>query len=160
MRQTFVFERVAVVVGPWREPGEPSERGARVEVRFVTAEPHRGSPFAAQRIVVDEPLFRADLFDRDDEPPGNLLAAHCHSGFDGVEPRPREWPAAIQRDPLGWLRAELGDLRQLLTRSGVETGDAEWIEADAGALQDARDAIVSAVEATWESVRRPRARTS
>ena len=27
MRQVFVFEKVAVIVGPWHEPAEPPERG-------------------------------------------------------------------------------------------------------------------------------------
>ena len=39
MRQAFVFERVAVLVGPWYEPMDPPERGARVEVRLLADEP-------------------------------------------------------------------------------------------------------------------------
>jgi hypothetical protein len=153
MHHAFVFEKVAVLVGPWWEPGDPRESGARVELRFLADEPHRGSESAAQRIVIDEPLFRADLFDRLDGPPGNLRAAHFHPGFDGVEPRAREWPALIQADPTAWLTAELGDLRALLGRSGVATGDGAWIDADAAALRDATGAIVRAVEATWATVR-------
>jgi hypothetical protein len=153
MHQAFVFEKVAVVVGPWWEPGEPPERGARVELRFRPEEPNRGSESAAQRIVIDEPLFRADLFDQLGEPPGNLRAAHFHPGFDGVEPRPRQWPEAIKQDPTGWLTAQLGDLRNLLEQSGFDVVDGDWIDDDAAALRAVLDAIVAAVEQAWKVVR-------
>ena len=74
MRHAFVFDKVAVLVGPWHEPMDPPERGCRVEVRRLTDEPWRGTRSAAQRIVIDEPLFRADLFDSLDGPPGKRAA--------------------------------------------------------------------------------------
>ena len=61
MQQTFLFATVAVIVGPWHTR---TERGARVEVRLLADEAQRGSRAAAQRIVIDQPIFRADLFDR------------------------------------------------------------------------------------------------
>src|SRR5262245_27126837 len=67
VHQAFVFEKTAVIVGPWWEPAEPPERGARVEVRLRADEPRRGSASAAQRVVIDQPVFRADLFDRLDQ---------------------------------------------------------------------------------------------
>jgi len=153
MRHAFVFEKVAVIVGPWREPMDPPERGARVEVRLLVDEPRRGSPSAAQRVVIDQPLFRADLFDRMDGPPGNLGSAHFHPTFDGVEPSVRHWDDAIQQDPTGWLAAELSDLPRLLERSGLDVAGAAWVADDAAALRDAVPAVVRAVEATWETVR-------
>ena len=155
MLQAFVFETVAVLVGPWREPADPPERGTRVEVRLLDRELRRGSWSAAQRVVIDQPAFRADLFDLVDGPPGNLASAHFHDRFDGVEPCDRLWPAEIKRDPTGWLAGELGDLGQLLDRAGVEVADAEGAARDALALRDAVPAIVAAVNATWESVRAP-----
>ena len=149
MRHVFVFEKVAVVVGPWWEPMDPPERGARLEVRLVPAEPHRGTRFAAQRIVVDEPVFRADLFDQVDSPPGNLRSAHFHEGFDGVEPRPRQWPAALRHDAIAWLRAELADLPNVLAHAGHDPA----LATDADDLRAALDDIVAAVEATWAQVR-------
>jgi hypothetical protein len=153
VRQAFVFERVAIVVSPWYEPLDPPERGARVEVRLLADEPRRGSPSAAQRTVIDQPLFRADLFDRLDGPPGNLASAHFHPRFDGVEPCDRHWDDAIQRDPTGWLARELGDLEALATRSGVQVGD-EALAGDAAAVRHAAPAIVAAVESVWTAVRR------
>jgi hypothetical protein len=153
VRQAFVFEGVAVIVGPWHEPMTPPERGTRVEVRLLADEPKRGSWSAAERVVLDRPVFRADLFDLTDAPPGNLKAAHFHPGFEGIEPMDRHWDDAIQADATGWLAAELSDLPGLLERSGAEIGAATWLEADTESLRDAAPAIVAAVESTWTQVR-------
>jgi hypothetical protein len=153
MKQAFVFDQVAVLVGPWHEPMDPPECGARVEVRLLADAPRRGSWSAAQRLVIDRPVFRADLFDQVDGPPGNLRSAHFHPSFDGVEPCERHWSDEIRDDPTGWLAAQLGDLRRLLECSGVDIADAQWLDGDAAALRDAVPAVVAAVEATWENVR-------
>jgi hypothetical protein len=153
VRQAFVFEGVAVLVGPWHEPANPPERGTRVEVRLLDDEPKRGSQFAAERVVLDRPAFRADLFDQITSPPGNLKSAHFHPHFDGIEPSNRVWDDAIQRDPTGWLAGELADLPALLARGGVETSGLEWLERDAKAVRDAAPDIVAAVESTWATVR-------
>jgi hypothetical protein len=153
MLQAFVFENVAVLVFAWYEPGEPPERGTRVEVRLLEPQPQRGSRFAAQRFVIDHPVFRADLFDQVTAPPGNLRSAHFHPNFEGVEPSDRFWRDEVKTDPAGWLATELSDLAAVLERGGVETTGTEWIEDDAAAVRDAIPAIVAAVEATWETVR-------
>lgn len=153
MRQAFVFDGVAVLVIPWHEPMDPPERGTRVEVRLLDDEPTRGSWSAAERVVIDQPVFRADLFDQVDKPAGNLRAAHFHPGFDGIEPQDRHWDEAIQADPTGWLAAELSDLPGLLKRSGAEVDGAPWLDADAAALRDAVPTIIAAVEQTWVKVR-------
>ncbi len=150
--QAWVFDKVAVIVFPWNEPAEPPERGARVEVRLLADEPRRGSFSAAQRFVIDHPLFRADLFDQTTFEPGNLRSAHFHPHFEGVEPSDRMWLDELKRDPTGWLASELSDLPGLVVRGGA-TVDAASIAADAAALRDAIPAIVAAVEATWDSVR-------
>jgi hypothetical protein len=152
VHQAFLFEKIAVMVGPWWEPAEPPERGARVEVRMRPEEPRRGSLSAAQRVVIDQPVFRADLFDRLDHPPGNLLSAHFHEGFDGVEPRDRLWPPELRRDPIAWLQAELGDLPRVLARAGV-AAEAEAVARDAEALRAALPAITDAVETAWAAAR-------
>ena len=153
MRQAFVFDGIAVLVVPWHEPMDPPERGTRVEVRLLDDEPKRGSRFAAERVVLDRPVFRADLFDQMNHPAGNLRAAHFHPGFDGIEPLDRHWDEAIQADPTGWLAAELGDLPGLLKRGGAEVDGAPWLDGDTAALRDAAPAIIAAVEQTWAQVR-------
>jgi hypothetical protein len=153
VRHAYVFEGIAVLVGPWHEPMTPPERGTRVEVRILDDEPKRGSMSAAERVVLDQPVFRADLFDQTTHPTGNLRAAHFHQGFDGIEPRDRTWDNAIQEDPTGWLAAELADLPGMLKRAGFDTANASWLEADAAALRDTIPTIVAAVETTWAEVR-------
>jgi hypothetical protein len=148
MIHAFVFDQIAVLVRPWQEPADPPERGARVEVRLLAEEPHRGSYSAAQRFTMDQPVFRADLFDEVDGPPGNLAKAHFHEGFDGVEPRDRVWPSRIREDPLGWLADELTDLPALFARAGV---DASVIDTEA--LRVAVPDVCAAVESTWTVVR-------
>jgi hypothetical protein len=153
VRQAYVFEGIAVLVAPWHEPMDPPERGTRVEVRILENEPKRGSRFAAERVVIDAPVFRADLFDQTNAAPGNLRAAHCHLGFDGIEPTDRVWDDAIQEDAAGWLTAQLSDLLGLLARCGLDATGADWLDEDAAALKAAVPAIVAAVEATWAEVR-------
>jgi len=155
MLHAFVFETVAVLVGPWEEPAEPPEQGTRVEVRLTALEPHRGSLSAAQRVVIDQPVFRADLFDRMDSPPGNLLSAHFHPTFDGVEPCDRVWRDEIKQDPTGWLADELGDLERLLQRAGAHVTDPASVARDAHALRTALPAVVAAVTATRDARRAP-----
>jgi hypothetical protein len=153
MLQAFVFENVAVLVMPWSEPADPPERGTRLELRLLEHEPRRGSFSAAQRVVIDEPVFRADLFDQVNAPPGNLRSAHFHPDFDGVEPSDRAWSDEIQQDPTGWLARELSDLARLLERARVDVADPVSLARDAAALRAAVPAIVAAVEATWDAVR-------
>jgi hypothetical protein len=154
MMHAFVFETIAVLVFPWREPMDPPERGARVEVRLLAGEPRRGSPAAAQRVVIDQPVFRADLFDQAGHPAGNLRSAHFHPMFHGVEPCDRHWPDEIKQNPTGWLAAELGDLHRVLERAGVDTGESlSDADADAVAVREAVPDVVAAVEATWATVR-------
>jgi hypothetical protein len=153
MLQAFVFQNVAVLVGPWHEPMNPPERGARVELRLLSDEPARGSRSAAQRVVIDQPLFRADLFDQVDGPPGNLRSAHFHPRFDGIEPCDRHWDDAIQRDPLGWLADQLRDLPRLLRAAGHDADDNAALDVDAQALRRAVPAVTAAVESAWDTVR-------
>lgn len=153
MRQAFVFDGIAMLVGPWHEPMDPPEAGTRVELRLLAVEPTRGSPSAAERVIIDEPVFRADLFDQTTHPPGNLRAAHFHAGFDGIEPTNRIFDDAVNEDPTGWLAGQLNDLGTLLKQCGVEVNGAAWLEPDTAALRAAIPTIVAAVEATWSHVR-------
>ena len=148
-----MFEKVAVLVRTWHEPMQPPERGARVEVRLLAEEPWRGTRSAAQRVVIDQPVFRADLFDQVDGPVGNLRSAHFHPRFHVVEPCDRHWRDEIRADPTGWLAAQLEDLRRLLEESGFEDVDAPWVDDDAAALRDAVPEVVAAVERAWDAVR-------
>ncbi|MFC5141398.1 hypothetical protein ACFPK1_24380 [Actinomycetospora rhizophila] len=116
----YGFTRVAVVVRRWFEisPEAVMEHGARVELRLLTPQEHRGSESAAQPTVVDEAFWRADLFTRLDRPADSWSAAHFHPYFDGDEPSDRVWSTELTADPWGWLAAQLDDVGALLEGAG------------------------------------------
>jgi hypothetical protein len=70
-------------------------------------------------VVVDRPLWRADLFDRVTEPAGTFGAAHYHPEFAGDEPCPRVWDAKLTADPWGWLGIQFAEL-------GAGSGSPPW----------------------------------
>jgi len=108
------LSRCAVTVRHWFEVSltdSSLEHGARVELRELAPQPHRGSESAAQVITADRPLWRADLFDRlPDDGQGVLRAAHFHPWFNGSEPCRRAWDPALTADPWGWLGDQLAGL--------------------------------------------------
>jgi len=149
----YVFERIAVVVMPVRVTNrDPQEIGARVEIRLRDVEPRRGGWGAAQRMVIDRPIFRADLFDQVDKAPGNWGGAHYHPTFDDIEPIGRFFHDGLTADPEAWLTAELSDLPAVLRRSGLVDADEPWVPAEAVALREAIPVILDAIRSTWWSL--------
>ncbi len=141
MQHILAFSRSAVVVRHWFEInlGDASmEHGARVELRELAPQAHRGSESAAQAITADRPLWRADVFDRLADPPGSYGAAHYHPEFAGNEPCPRTWDRELTADPWRWLRDQFTNL-------GAGPGSTAWeLEpADAGELSGQADVIVA-----------------
>jgi hypothetical protein len=137
----FVYNEVAVLVRHWFEVSlEDShlEHGARIELRLRAQEPRRGSESAAQRIVADQPVWRADLFDRIDGVPGGFEAAHFHPRFLGVEPSERHWADEVKTAPWEWLRERLCDVAGIAATGGVRLRDPgverEQVGADAAAI--------------------------
>ena len=144
MEHAFVYNEVAVLVRHWFEidlSDSHLEHGARVEVRQVAPQPRRGSESAAQKVVVDQPMWRADLFDRLDGTPGAFDAAHFHPYFVGVEPCERHWDDAVTTTPWEWLRTRLTDVAGIAAAAGVQLRDPatanEEVGADAEAIVDA-----------------------
>jgi hypothetical protein len=122
VQHILALSRTAVVVRHWFEidlDDASVEHGVRIEVRELAAHPRRGSESAAQLVVVDRPLWRADLFDRLTDAPGTFGVAHYHPWFLGHEPCPRVWDAKLTADPWSWL----GDQ---FTQLGAEDGSALW----------------------------------
>jgi hypothetical protein len=153
----FVFSKTAVLVWEWHERNPAGdEAGVRLEVRLLGDVGPRGSASAAQAVLVDQPVWRADLFDLVDEPPGNFARAHFHPRFHGVEPSDRCWDDALSADPMAWVAAQLGNLESLLRRSGAQPGvtiGLEQVEADGAQLRQAVPEIVAAAEAALATVR-------
>ena len=67
MLHLVALSRCAVIVRHWFEIDLRDcalEHGARIELRELTPQVHRGSESAAQVVTLDRPLWRADVFDR------------------------------------------------------------------------------------------------
>jgi hypothetical protein len=119
---SFVHSRVAVLVRHWFEIGLTNgvlEHGARLELRLLKPQAHRGTESAAQRFVIDQPVWRADLFDRLDRPPGTFSAAHFHPRFNGIEPSDRVFREELTADPWAWAAAQLSDLKAVADAAGL-----------------------------------------
>ncbi len=122
MLYSFVHSRVAVLVRHWFEIGLTNgvlEHGARLELRLLKPQAHRGTESAAQRFVIDRPVWRADLFDRLDRPPGTFSAAHFHPRFNGIEPSDRVFREELTADPWAWAAAQLSDLKAVADAAGL-----------------------------------------
>ena len=143
MLRAFVFDRISVLVRHWFEIdlGDSSmEHGARLELRLLDPQPHRGTESAAQRFVLDRPVWRADLFDRLAGTPGAFEVAHYHPVFDGPEPSARVY---LDEEPWAWLRRQLSDIGAVCAAGGVPPED---VAADAADVRDAAGAIVAAAQ--------------
>jgi hypothetical protein len=134
----FVYNETAILVRHWFEislKDSHLEHGVRVELRLREPQPHRGTESAAQRIVADRPIWRADLFDRVDGRAGAFEAAHFHPRFTGVEPCERNWADEIKATPWDWLHDQLSDIGAVAAAAGVRlpdpAADTEQVRADA-----------------------------
>jgi hypothetical protein len=113
------------------------EHGARIELRELVPQPHRGSESASQVITADRPLWRADLFDRLTDEPGSYGVAHFHPEFSGNEPCSRAWDKQLTTSPWDWLRDQL-------TTAGAASGHPWPIDpADASDIARLADAVVT-----------------
>jgi hypothetical protein len=158
MLQVFGFERVGVVIGDIyfidprpREGQEGPERGVRLELRLLRPGELHGSIYSARPITIDEPVWRADLLESADGPPGSLNRAHHHPGMRDWEPRRRVFDPDLSTDPVGWVGQQLTELERLLTRAGIEVdaelaADADRMRASAGDIQQAVSSMLAKVK--------------
>jgi hypothetical protein len=158
MLQVFGFDRVGVVIGDIyfidprpREGQEGAERGVRLELRMLRPGELHGSIYSSRPITIAEPVWRADLLESADGPPGSLNRAHHHPGMRDWEPRRRVFDAGLSSDPVGWVGAQLADLERLLTDAGIAV-DAE-LAADAGRLRTSAAEIQEAVRVMLAKVK-------
>lgn len=122
MMIVFTFNRLAVSVRRWFEvtPEAVMEHGSRVELSLLTPQAHRGTDSAAQRTVIDQAFWRADLFNRLDRPSGSFSAAHFHPRFNGVEPCDRVWSRALTASPWTWLADQLQNVEERLAEAELD----------------------------------------
>lgn len=163
MLRAFVFNRTSVLVRHWfeidlgdssMEHGALPHRGPRTcrvdartaaggtptELRLLDVTPHRGTESAAQRFVIDRPVWRADLFDRVTGTPGAFEVAHHHPVFDGLEPSARSY---LDEEPWQWLRSRLGDIGETAAAAGVPRAE---VAEDAADVRDHAAEIVTAAQ--------------
>jgi hypothetical protein len=159
MLQVFGFDRVGVVIGDIyfidpnpRKGQEGPERGVRLELRMLRPGELTGSIYSARPITIAEPVWRVDLLESANGPPGSLDRAHHHPGMRDWEPRRRIFDRDLSSDPVGWLGAQLADLESLLTQAGIEVddelaADAENLRGTAAEIQQAVSAMLDKVKA-------------
>jgi hypothetical protein len=158
MLQLFAFERVGVVLSdlyfldPKPSAGqEGAERGVRLEVRLMSLGEPPGSPYSSRPIEVGQPVWRADLLETVDSPPGSLNRAHHHPRFDGWEPGGRVFDQELSGNPVSWVGEQLGDLEGLFRQAGLETGPD--IAADAAQLRSCVPQIERALGSLLDGVK-------
>src|SRR5215469_6974488 len=113
----FGFDRIGVLVSdiyfvdPRPTPGqEGAEHGVRLEVRMLDHGELKGSIYSARPIEVGRPVWRVDLLETVDGPPGSLNRAHHHPRMSDWEPRRRTFDEELTADPVGWIGKQLSDL--------------------------------------------------
>jgi hypothetical protein len=141
VQHVVALSRTAVIIRHWFEinlEDASMEHGARIELRELTAHPHRGSESAAQLVTADRPLWRADLFDHLSDPAGTYGVAHYHPHFEGNEPCARVWDSYLSAHPWQWLEDQIAHV------GAVDGADAWPIgSADAAELSGLSDRIVA-----------------
>jgi hypothetical protein len=154
----FGFQRIGVVIGdlyfvdPDPEHGQDSpERGVRLEVRMLEQGELKGNFYSSRPIGIERPVWRADLLESVDGPPGSLNRAHHHPAFEGWNPGRRKFDPELSASPVSWVGEALGDLEGLLERAGLAPDDA--LAADAVSLRESVPQIMATVAGLLEKVK-------
>src|SRR5579875_3804233 len=157
MLYAFSFEKVAVVVGdlyfvdPHPGPGqEGPERGVRLEARMLVREELRGSVYSATPILVERPVWRADLLETVAGPPGSYDRTHHHPRFVGWEPGRRQYDAGMSADPVTFVGDRLSDLPGLLEGAQLDASCAG--PEDASRLREAVPEILETLRRLLQRV--------
>lgn len=161
MLHVFGFEKVGVAVSdlyfvdPRPGVGQAgAERGVRLEVRLLAQPPSEGSIYASRPILVDQPIWRADLLESVAGGPGTWDRTHHHPKMRGWEPATRQFDDAMSSDPLGFVAAQLRDLPTLVRGAGVNDDDVT--DRDAAELRAAVPEILETVHQLLDGVREGR----
>jgi hypothetical protein len=158
MLYAFGFERVGVLVSDLYivlenpRPGhEGAEHGVRLEVRLLERSELPGSAASARPIEIGAPVWRADLLEAVDGPPGSYNRTHHHPDFTGWEPGRRVFDDDLKAGPVQFVAAQLADLEGMLDRAGL--ADEKEAAADADGLRRAVPEITETVERLLAKVR-------
>jgi len=158
MLHVFGFDKVGVAVSdlyfvdPDPAPGqEGAERGVRLEVRLLARRPADGSIYASQPILIDRPIWRADLLESVAGGPGTWDRTHHHPKIRGWEPNTRRFDDAMSADPLGFVAEQLGNLPRLV--AGANLDPDAITERDTAELRAAVPQILATTRALLADVR-------
>jgi hypothetical protein len=158
MLQVFGFDRIGVVLGDIYfidpAPGkgqEGPERGVRLELRMLQPGDLTGSIYSSRPITIAEPVWRVDLLESADGPPGSLNRAHHHPLMRNWEPHKRVFDRGLSSDPISWVGTMLADLEGLLGNAGIEV-DA-GLAADAGKLRASVPEVQRALSGMLDKVK-------
>jgi hypothetical protein len=159
MLHVFGFHKVGVALGdlyfvdPEPDRGqEGPEHGVRLEVRLLEMPPESGSIYAARPILVDRPIWRADLFESVDGRAGSHDRTHHHPQMRGWEPGKRQFDRAMTADPIAFVGERLSDLEGLLRGAGMDPSAVD--ERDASELRGALPQILATVRSLLDGVAR------
>jgi hypothetical protein len=154
----FGFERIGILVSdlyfvdPKPLPGQESaEHGVRLEVRMLEHGELKGSIYSARPIEAGRPVWRVDLLEAVDGPPGSLNRAHHHPRFNGWEPGSRVFDRNLSAAPVTWLGEQLRDLDAVLERAGVT--DNGSFARDAESVRQSTGEITAAVQSLLDKVK-------
>jgi hypothetical protein len=111
-----------------------------------------GSIYSARPITIAEPVWRVDLLESADGPPGSLNRVHHHPLMRDWEPNRRFFDRDLSGDPVGWVGTMLADLEGLLGNAGIEVdaelaADAERLRASVPEVQRAVAGLLDRVKA-------------
>lgn len=93
---------------------EARERGVRVEIRPIEADPG-GSIYASPALRLAPAVCRIDLLE---SAPGAADRMHWHPVMSGGEPGDRTFEPTMSEDPVAWTHERLRHVDVLLERSG------------------------------------------
>ena len=161
MMYVFIFGPVAITSEHFEtiEPDGSHEFGTRIQLRRVRSEVVDGVRHKAGRdglhTTLGSPIWRADLFGAVGGAPGNHDHAHFHPTFVGMQPCEREFDQAVVDDPIAWTKAQLSDLRRVLTVGGAP----ELIDqVDQAELDRSWPMIEESIKVNFDGPRYPRDR--
>jgi hypothetical protein len=161
VEKVWIFDRLAVAVAfiDFLDPAladEPDarERGVRIEVKPLTRS-FEGTVYSSSTDALTPAVCRMDLLE---STPHAADRMHWHPTMPDGEPGDRTFDAGIPADPIGWVSAQLGDLRALLERAQVEDVDSLALDADAvrSAVPEIAEAVATGLawarQSPWPAV--------
>jgi hypothetical protein len=155
MLYCFGFDTLAVAVGDlyhFDELAEPdqlgAERGVRLEIRALERQELLGSVYSAQPIRIAEPIWRVDLLETVDGPPGSFDRTHHHPRFKEWEPGDRIFDRQLSGEPVAWVGERLTNVGEVLSEAGVD----DVSPAEMADVQAAVPEILTALERLLDRV--------